>query len=432
VISEGPPTDRSILRSPRFWLFQMAAWVGLGFTAMVPPYGWAVISGFCDSSVLGPMARWSALGFLSSSLLGLFYSTLPERYLRGLPAALAIPMACLLVAMCWSVAVGDMPFPMPPSFLSRAANAHMPIVPPGPPMPPPGQGSVMIPVMPNPAMIPPFPGPILPPEMPGGFMPHFPPPTAFPPPGGALPSSSAHNFAMRSLNQFLVLGTWSAVFLLRLLSRRVQRARERSVIAVAAAQQAQLQVLRAQLNPHFLFNALNSVVALVDEDGERAKEMIRTTASLLRRAIHAGDREWTTIADELDFVELYLRCEKVRFEDRLNVQIRVAQAVRQSPIPTMLLHPLVENAVKYGMGGVDRLDLTITGELRGERVHLEVFHPGRLLGQESLSGTGTGLKSVRGRLDALLAERHTFRLFESDGCVCASLDYLPPSEGESP
>lgn len=234
---------------------------------------------------------------------------------------------------------------------------------------------------------------------------------------------------LRTLNQVLVLGTWSAVFLLLLLSRRVQSARERSATATAAAQQAQLQVLRAQLNPHFLFNALNSVVALVDEDGERAKEMIRTTANLLRRAIRAGADEWTPLADELEFVDLYLRCEKVRFEERLEVRVQVDEATRVCLIPAMLLHPLVENAVKHGMLGAGRLQLTVAGERRGNRVHLEIAHPGRLMTEPALPGTGTGLKSVRARLEALLPGRHIFELRESRGIVCACLDYVPPHNG---
>ena len=241
-----------------------------------------------------------------------------------------------------------------------------------------------------------------------------------------------------TLREMLILGTWSAVFLLTMLSDRVKRARERSVVASALSQQAQLRLLRAQINPHFLFNALNSIVALIHEDSRRAQEMVRDVARLLRRAIGADDKEWVSLGKELDFIELYLRCEKVRFEERLQVEIEVPDPVLSQPVPAMILHPLVDNALKHGMRGKEPLRLRITGKFEAGRVSLEAANTGTLRESHEATydtvtgpraGTGSGIKSVTERLEALFPGSHTFELREADGWVKARIEYVPPETG---
>ncbi len=200
----------------------------------------------------------------------------------------------------------------------------------------------------------------------------------------------------------------------------VQRAR-------ALAQQAQLQMLRYQLHPHFLFNALNSLRAMIVEDRERARQMVTELASLLRYSL-AGQEQLGTIRQELQVVESYLAIQRIRFEERLRAEVHVVPAALEAKVPSFLMHPLVENAVKHGMQTSPcplRVEIEVTlqeGELR-----ILVANTGRLAGKDGsggrveAEGTGTGLENVRQRLALAFAGCHDFRLFERDGWVRAEI-----------
>ncbi len=221
-------------------------------------------------------------------------------------------------------------------------------------------------------------------------------------------------------------GLWSALFLVNLLTARVQRAREHSVRAQGLADQAHLQLLRSQINPHFLFNALNSVVALIAENPRAAKTMVRDVASLLRRSLDADGRKDTTVEQELEFVRLYVKCEEVRFESRLQVSFDVGEGVLALPVPPMLLHPLVENAIKHGMHGAVNGPLMVRiGVHRvGDELVFEVANSGSLkvpVDAVLPAPSGIGLVNVKGRLATLFPERHAFTLAEREGQVVATL-----------
>lgn len=232
---------------------------------------------------------------------------------------------------------------------------------------------------------------------------------------------------MGTVRGSFLLGLWTSLFLVNLLSLRVQRAREQSVHARAAANQAQLQLLRSQINPHFLFNALNSVIALIGENPRGAQTMIRDVATLLRHALDSDRAGDVTVQRELEFVRLYLKCELVRFETRLRVSYEIEEGVEAFSVPPMLLHPLVENAVKHGMLGTAGAPLSIRiGVRRSERrLILEVENtgslqppPDRMLPPTS----GIGLRNIRDRLVQLFPGEHRFELFERDGWVVAKME----------
>ncbi len=229
-----------------------------------------------------------------------------------------------------------------------------------------------------------------------------------------------------------LFGTWSAMFLVALLVERVQIERERAIIASALVNEAQLNVLRSQLNPHFLFNALNSVIGLIGEDSKRADQMVRDIASLLRRALDDTNNSNLKVADEMEFVSLYLRCQKVRFEEQLQITVQVDDSLMEMPFPGMLLHPLVENAVKHGSrkGGV--LHIQITGRQEGHSIVFEVRNTGELAddSRETFSGTGTGVKTVRERISVMYPISGSFSMEEEEGQVLATLR-LDPEEGRA-
>jgi two-component system sensor histidine kinase AlgZ len=131
-----------------------------------------------------------------------------------------------------------------------------------------------------------------------------------------------------------------------------REAEDRATEARALARESQLQALKFQLNPHFLFNSLHSIAALATLDGARAREMCIRLADFLRASLSLGDRESIPLREELALARSYLEVERVRFGARLNVQEAIASACEDCLLPALLLQPLVENAVKHGIAGL--------------------------------------------------------------------------------
>jgi hypothetical protein len=197
--------------------------------------------------------------------------------------------------------------------------------------------------------------------------------------------------------------------------------------AAALAQQAQLQMLRYQLNPHFLFNALNSIRAMIVEDQGRARQMVTELAEFLRYSLDGRGQE-STIGEEIQAIESFLAIQRIRFEERLEVKLRVDPEADSAVVPCFLIHPLVENAVKYGMQtSAMPLKIAVEVKRRENDLSIRVANTGRLLsgadGQvNGPDGTGTGLKNIAQRLRLAFGERHSFRVFESDGWVRAEIE----------
>jgi hypothetical protein len=195
------------------------------------------------------------------------------------------------------------------------------------------------------------------------------------------------------------------------------RATYRAAHAERLAQQARLEALQYQLNPHFLFNALNSAVAMIDEDPARAQRMLTLLSALLRHTLRR-DAGTSTLGEELDVIARYLEIEGVRFEDKLAVSVDVPDALRTCSVPPLLLHALVENAVKHGMQTSPMpLRVSLAARRDGDMLAIEVRNTGRLERGEG----GIGLRNIAGRLDAMFPGRHRFGLDEDDGWVRAVL-----------
>jgi len=211
-----------------------------------------------------------------------------------------------------------------------------------------------------------------------------------------------------------------------------------SQAAQLLAQEAKLQMLAYQLNPHFLFNALNSLRAMIGEDRARARRMVTELAEFLRYALVHRPLEPTTLAEELEAIESYLAIEKIRFEDRLAVAFEIDRTVAGAAVPAFLLHPLVENALRHGNGGAPThpLHLRLGARTEADRLVLEVWNSGTLRpasvdghggalvpsNGDTAAGTGIGLANVRARLDALFPRQHRFTLTEVGGGVLARVE----------
>lgn len=194
------------------------------------------------------------------------------------------------------------------------------------------------------------------------------------------------------------------------------------------AAKAELGLLHAQLQPHFLFNALNSVVELVDADPPRATRMVRSLSTLLRRALASASTPSSTVRDELDFIRQYAEIQQIRFP-QLRVAVSAEENVMAAVIPNLLLQPLVENAVKYTVGVRGNGEVDVRIERQGNRLKISVSDDGvgfaGSTGRNALGGTGTGLTNVRARLEHAYGSDYALSLSETPK-LGASVSILLP------
>jgi LytS/YehU family sensor histidine kinase len=173
----------------------------------------------------------------------------------------------------------------------------------------------------------------------------------------------------------------------------------------------ELKTIKSQINPHFIFNALNSIRALVDEDPQRARQAITELSNILRSSIQVDKVEVTTLEKELLIVKDYLALEYIRFADRLKVEYDIDNNTMLNSIPPMMLQTLVENAIKHGLGKQPGdCFIKITSQLEGDKHVLKVQNNGVLLETET---DGFGLQSTRERLNILY---HGNAFFEINQC----------------
>ena len=203
--------------------------------------------------------------------------------------------------------------------------------------------------------------------------------------------------------------------------------RERAEQAEEQAQQAQLHMLRYQLNPHFLFNALNSLRALIDEDSKQARTLVTELSDFLRYSLVSRNRSEVTLGDELEAVRQYLSIEKKRYEEKLEVVFDVQPESEEYPILSFVIHPIVENAVKYGMQTSPMpLRIWITAALNAKSLRISVTNTGRWVTQSPdeqrlAAGRGAGLDNVRARLQHAFPQNHSLETFERNGQVSVVL-----------
>jgi signal transduction histidine kinase len=223
-----------------------------------------------------------------------------------------------------------------------------------------------------------------------------------------------------------VLLLWSFVFLAAA-QWRAQRVQEERVLrSEALAHEARVRMLRYQLNPHFLFNALNSIGALAGEAPHRIQRMVGELSGFLRYSLLDPERLEVLLGKEMSAVAHYLEVEKVRFEHDLDARVDIDAAAAQRVVPAFLVLPLVENAIKHGRRtSALPLRIRVAARVEADALHIEVQNTGRWAGATSASappaGTGTGLRNLRERLAAHYAGRYRFDVNEEGGWVHARL-----------
>ncbi len=193
----------------------------------------------------------------------------------------------------------------------------------------------------------------------------------------------------------------------------------------------QLDAIKMQLHPHFLFNTLNTISALVQEDPEAAERMIARLSELLRLSLDNAGAQTTTLRQELDFVQRYMDIEQIRFEDRLEVRYEVAPDTLDALVPNLILQPLVENAIHHGIAALSR----------GALVEIQASHSDGVLrmrvadngaGLAGISPDGVGLSVTRARLEGLYGAEHRFELRAREGGGAEAVLTVPFRYGALP
>jgi LytS/YehU family sensor histidine kinase len=186
----------------------------------------------------------------------------------------------------------------------------------------------------------------------------------------------------------------------------------------------ELKTIKSHINPHFIFNALNSIRALVDENPERARRAITELSNILRSSMQTEKLETVPLERELNIVKDYLALEKMRFEERLNIEMDIDEDTLDQPIPPMMLQTLVENAIKHGIskqikGGVIR----VVSDFVDDHHELVVQNTGQLSSVINLDGFG--VKSTQDRLNLLYQGKATFDIKNLDEDTVESRIIMP-------
>ncbi len=223
-----------------------------------------------------------------------------------------------------------------------------------------------------------------------------------------------------------LLGAWSALYYAINFFLQVEEQADRLERLEAQATSAQLAMLRYQLNPHFLFNTLNSISTLVLlKQTEPANAMLTRLSSFLRHTLVSQPGGKVTVAQEVETLKLYLDIERMRFEERLQTDFRVEELAAKAQIPSMLLQPLIENAIKYGVSPLEEgARIMLLAQIVGPRLRITVSDtgPGVVSGGEDddlpavmathkrRDSTGVGLANIRDRLAQAYGEDHRFEI----------------------
>ena len=225
----------------------------------------------------------------------------------------------------------------------------------------------------------------------------------------------------------LVILFLSSAYYLTHLIQQSGKQRETAHKAETLAKDVQLKMLRYQINPHFLFNVLNTIYTLIDENTEKAKKLVIDMSEYYRYTL-SKQQQTVSIEREIDSILKYLEIQKTRFEEEFQYEISVDEAAKQILIPTFLIHLLVENSVKYGTKTEkQKLIINLSVRLSANTLLIRVSNTGKLLngtpnGEKNIDGTGNGIDNLKYRLGLYYNDNYSFSLKEEDGFVIAAIE----------
>ena len=231
---------------------------------------------------------------------------------------------------------------------------------------------------------------------------------------------------------FFTMLLWSGLYFFIKYYQLFQLEKEKSLRSEALAQEAQLRMLRYQLNPHFLFNTLNAISTLVlDKATDQANEMLTKLSKFLRYSLDHSPLDRVSLSHELETSKLYLDIEKVRFGERMQIEISVQEKALEALVPSMLLQPLIENSIKHGLSKMEQGGkISITATVDEQNLVLTVADngpgiPKTILDDAEATFRGVGLTNVRDRLKEMYGRNQSFTFTNQETAGCKATVVLP-------
>jgi len=236
---------------------------------------------------------------------------------------------------------------------------------------------------------------------------------------------SAKYIISRMTQLFPLLTTWSLLYFGIKFWIELSEERQKAEKADLLAQSAQLLMLRYQINPHFLFNSFSSLRALIRIDQKKAEKMVGKLSEFYRYTLVTKSNTEVSLIEEIEAIIHYTEIEKIRFENNIEFDYSIDPLAEEYPIPSFLIHPLVENAIKYGMKTSKMpLQIQIKANVENDWLIIQIINSGKLFingNDQNYSGTGTGLSNVKSRLEYSYQNNNSFELIEQEGNVCATV-----------
>ena len=237
-----------------------------------------------------------------------------------------------------------------------------------------------------------------------------------------------NKLALQAFDNFAILMVWVLIYYVYHFFQKNKKQEVDTFRLQSLVKELELKTIKSHINPHFIFNALNSIRALVDENPQRARRAITELSNILRSSMQTEKMETVPLEQELNIVKDYLALEQMRFEERLKVQFHIDEDTLSQPVPPMMLQTLAENAIKHGIskqvnGGV----ITITSDLVDDHYEIIIRNSGILNGHTSQ--TGFGLQSTRDRLNVLFGQRASFEIKDIPGNMVEAKVVMPVRGG---
>jgi len=233
-----------------------------------------------------------------------------------------------------------------------------------------------------------------------------------------------NNLTNRIFTGFIIYTLMAMVFYLYIFYRKNREKMEREIELKQEVREAILSALKSQINPHFLFNSLNSIASLTLSNPGKAHEMVIALSDFMRYSLRKQHNEMVALEEEINHIRLYLQIEKIRFGDKMAYSFQVAPECLDCRIPTLLLQPLFENAVKYGVYEASgQVEVTLTATKEGDHTVLTLTNN---YDSDSVpvKGEGIGLKNVQERLRLVYNSNNLLETSEKDGKFVVTI-YLP-------
>jgi two-component system, LytTR family, sensor kinase len=240
--------------------------------------------------------------------------------------------------------------------------------------------------------------------------------------------SKPERLFLSSFNALWLILVWNLIYFIYHYIESNRKQQLDTLRLEAMVKSLELKTIKSHINPHFIFNALNSIRALVDENPQRARTAITELSNILRSSMQAEKMETVPLQQELNIVKDYLALEHMRFEERLKIEMNIDEDTLAQPVPPMMLQTLVENAIKHGIskqihGGLIR----ISSEFKDGNHVLIVQNSGRLNGNKPVDEQGFGIKSTQDRLNLLYQGKANFQIHDLDAELVESKIVMPLS-----